>query len=262
MLQTGIVCHPNYMREYKWADVLLEIRKAILEGDIDKALKLTNTFYPQVLSDNPQIYFRLRCRRFVELMRQSTEILDASHHKGNKSMNGHATAISDDGFDPEMDLDEPMRDGDDWDNMDTEEPDANVKYDAHLTQMIQYGQELRKEFQHDQSKNVTETFKEMFSMFSYPDPRKSPLGKLLDSSQRDPVAEALNSAILGRRPPQPRSNGSVGTDIEAVSLGKSSSTALERLYKQTAALVELISEDGGPGALINVPNILKSSRSW
>ena len=52
------------------------------------------------------------------------------------------------------------------------------------------------------------------------------------------------------------------TDREAVSLGKSSSTALERLYKQTAVLVEIISEDGGPGALINVPNILKSSRSW
>ena len=134
-------------------------------------------------------------------MRQSTEILDASHHKGVKSMNGHSTAISDDGFEPEMDLDEPMKDGDDWDNMDTEETDANVKYDAHIAQMIQYGQELKKEFQHDQSTLVTDTFTEIFSMFSYPDPRKSPHGKLLNSSQRGPVAEALNSAILGRRYP-------------------------------------------------------------
>ena len=51
------------------------------------------------------------------------------------------------------------------------------------------------------------------------------------------------------------------TDRGTVSLGKSSSTALERLYKQTVVLVEIISEDGGPGALINVPNILKYSRS-
>ena len=262
MPQIGTVCKLSLWKEFKFADVPLEIRKAILEGDIDKALKLTNTFYPQVLPENPRIYFRLRCRRFVELMRQSTDILDASHHKGSKAMNGHSTAISDDGFDPDMDLDEPMRDGDDWDKMDTEEADANMKYDAHITQMIQYGQELKKEFQHDQSKLVTETFTEIFSMFSYPDPRKSPHGKLLDSSQRDPVAEALNSAILGRRPPYYSTNGSVDTDIEAVSLGKSSSTALERLYKQTAVLVEIISEDGGPGALINVPNILKSSRSW
>lgn len=47
-----------------------------------------------------------------------------------------------------------------------------------------------------------------------------------------------------------------------VSLGKSSSTALERLYKQTIVLVDMISEDGGPGSLINVRNILKASRSW
>ena len=43
----------------------------------------------------------------------------------------------------------------------------------------------------------------------------------------------------------------------AVSLGKSSSTALERLYKQTIVLTDMISEEGGPGALLNVPHILK-----
>lgn len=39
-----------------------------------------------------------------------------------------------------------------------------------------------------------------------------------------------------------------------VSLGKSSSAALERLYQQTEALVNEISEDGGAGAFINVRN--------
>jgi hypothetical protein len=39
-----------------------------------------------------------------------------------------------------------------------------------------------------------------------------------------------------------------------VSLGKSSSAALERLYQQTEALVNEISEDGGPAALINIRN--------
>lgn len=37
-----------------------------------------------------------------------------------------------------------------------------------------------------------------------------------------------------------------------VSLGKSSSAALERLYQQTEVLVDDISEGGGIGALINV----------
>lgn len=41
-----------------------------------------------------------------------------------------------------------------------------------------------------------------------------------------------------------------------MSLGKSSSAALERLYQQTEVLVNEISEEGGAGAFINVRNDL------
>lgn len=37
-----------------------------------------------------------------------------------------------------------------------------------------------------------------------------------------------------------------------VSLGKSSSAAIERLIQQTEALVGVLAEDGGPGAFVNV----------
>lgn len=37
-----------------------------------------------------------------------------------------------------------------------------------------------------------------------------------------------------------------------VSLGKSSSAAIERLVQQTEALVGELGEDGGPGAFVNV----------
>ncbi len=180
------------------------IRAAILEGDIDSALKLTHAFYPQVLRDNSHVYFKLRCRKFVELMRQSTELLEVPTEKRTKPMNGHSTAISDDGFEPDMDLDEPMKDGDDWDKMDTEEAengknDNSAKYESMLSLLIQYGQELKAEFKDDQSQLVTATFTDMFSMFSYTDPRKSSHGKMLDPRQRIAVAEDLNSAILGKR---------------------------------------------------------------
>lgn len=234
-----------------------QIRTAILDGNIDKAIELTNACYPHVLQENPQIYFKLRCRKFIEMMRQSTELLDNSTSKQTKSSttNGHSTAVSDDGFEPDMDLDDPIatkdsgqQNNDDWDRMDTEETiggdNWGLKYQTLLGVIIRYGQELKHEFKDDRSKHVTDTFTDIFSMFSYPDPRKSPQGKLLDSEQRVPVAEGLNSAIL-------------------VSLGKSSSTALERLYKQTVVLVDMISEDGGPGSFINVRNLLQSSRkSW
>ena len=146
-------------------------------------------------------------------MRQSTDLLDNSTSKQAKSSttttNGHSTAVSDDGFEPDMDLDDPIgsKDGghqpnDNWDRMDTEESaggeNLGLKYQTLLEVIIRYGQELKHEFKDDRSKHVTDTFTDIFSMFSYPDPRKSPQGKLLESEQRVPVAEGLNSAILGK----------------------------------------------------------------
>lgn len=135
-------------------------------------------------------------------MRQSAELLDGSADKRTKSTNGHSTAISDDGFEPDMDLDEPMRDGDDWDKMDTEETDNGLSDLKHAMQMnlVDYARELKTEFKENRSKLVMDTCTDIFSMFGYEDPRKSPFGKLLDSSQRVPIAEALNSAILGLYP--------------------------------------------------------------
>lgn len=45
-----------------------------MEGDIDKALKHTNAYYPNVLEDNPDIVFRLKCRKYVEMIRRYTEL--------------------------------------------------------------------------------------------------------------------------------------------------------------------------------------------
>lgn len=211
-----------------------QIRAAILDGDIDMALKRTNAFYPLVLQENPRTYFRLRCRKFVEMLRHSTELLDGSTERRAKPLNGHS-AISDDDFEPEMDLDENMNTVDDWDKMETEEVDNGLKYQDLLDATVRYGQELRYEFKDDHSKLVEDAFKDIFSMFAYEDPRKPPTSHLLDPSGRVPVAEELNSAIL-------------------VSLGKSSSAAIERLYQQTEVLVSDISDEGGAGAFINVRN--------
>lgn len=138
-------------------------------------------------------------------------MLNNSTSKQSKSTatNGHSTAVSDDGFEPDMDLDEPvtskngsLHNNDDWDRMDTEEAvggdNWGLKYQTLLEVIIRYGQELKHEFKDDSSKHVTDTFTDIFSMFSYPDPKKSPHGRLLESEQRVPVAEGLNSAILGK----------------------------------------------------------------
>ncbi|KAL8832709.1 MAG: hypothetical protein Q9191_000110 [Dirinaria sp. TL-2023a] len=210
-----------------------QIRAAILGGDIDKALKRTRAYYPQVLQDNSQIYFRLRCRKFVEMIRQSAEIGNDPPGKRGKTANGRATALADDDFEADMDLDDQMDGDDEWDEMGTKEADLAGKRHDLLQETLRYGQELGNEFKGDKSKMVHDTFKDIWSFYAYEDPTKSPVAHLLDRAGRVPVAEELNSAIL-------------------VSLGKSSSAAIERLIQQTEVLVGDIGEEGGAAALINV----------
>ncbi|EEH48242.1 uncharacterized protein PADG_04326 [Paracoccidioides brasiliensis Pb18] len=288
-----------------------KIRSAILEGDIDKALKLTNTSYDNVLHDNPQIFFRLRCRKFIEMMRRCTEPQQPSppSKQPARSSNGAATLgmhvhdTADDIFTHHMEMDEQMKDviddeaenreeevvddddegavvmdnehdnehdiqgdrntSDDElhdDGMDVESanvyngtthtntrtitnshanttapPPATANYQDLLHEAILYGQELQADYPGDERREYKRALDDIFSLVAYPDPKSSVHGHLLEPSGRVAVAEELNSAIL-------------------VSLGKSSSAALEKLYQQTEGLVNEISEDGGAGAFINVRN--------
>ncbi|KAL9007669.1 MAG: hypothetical protein Q9173_007115 [Seirophora scorigena] len=207
-----------------------QIRSAIMEGDIDNALKRTRAFYPQVLQDLSHVYFRLRCQKFVEMIRQTAEFLDVSPSKPAKASNGHAPGSTDH---EEMEVDDQKNEPEDWDKMETEEADSSVKYHELLEDTLRYGQELKQEFQDDPS--TESTLKEIFSLFMYEDPRASPQAHLLDRASRVPVAEELNSAIL-------------------VSLGKTSSAAIELLYQQTEVLVDYLSEAGGAGAFLHVRN--------
>lgn len=179
---------------------ILEIRAAILDGDIDKALKRTNAYYSHVLQDNPQIYFRLRCRKFVEIMRQASEVLDKSTPQNPKFANGDSSAIKHDRFEPDMDIDEQLNGNDDWDKMETEEADNGLKYQTLTENALLYAQELDTEFKNDRNTDVNDELENIFAMFCYADPRKSPdkIAHLLDRAGRVPVAEELNSAILGR----------------------------------------------------------------
>lgn len=159
-----------------------------MDGDVDKALKRTNAFYPRVLQDHSPIYFRLRCQKFIEMIRQTAELLGVSPAKPVKALNGHHE-------ESEMEIDDQKSVLEDWDRMETEEADMSVKYQELLEDTLRYGQVLKQEFQDDPSTEAT--FKEIFSLLMYEDPRQSPQAHLLDRASRVPVAEELNSAILG-----------------------------------------------------------------
>ncbi|CAE7219577.1 hypothetical protein PTNB73_09874 [Pyrenophora teres f. teres] len=223
-----------------------KIRTAILDGDIDKALKHTSAYYPSVLRDNENIYFKLRCRKFIEMIRKSSEMTAqcrASKRSAASATNKRNSTATDE-YDFEMELDEQLgvhNAPPSWDNKDQDDEldedddmeDKEAKIARATNDTITYGMELRTEFANDPRREVKKALEDTFALIAYPDARESMLAPLLEVSGRAPVAEELNSAIL-------------------VSLGKSSSAALERLIQQTEALVAELADDGGPGAFINV----------
>ncbi|KAI9845115.1 MAG: hypothetical protein M1838_001904 [Thelocarpon superellum] len=212
------------------------IRMAILDGDVDKALKHTYAYYPSVLKDNEQIYFRLRCRKFIEMIRQCAElnlIEQAVVVKPTEAAHQASADTFDSVFEHEMELDEQSDNGSGWEKMETEEARAGLKHLTMLQETIKYGQVLQSEFRDDDRREVKKALEETFSLLAYEDPKSSVVAHLLEPSGRVPVAEELNSAIL-------------------VSLGKSSSAALERLCQQTEVLLHDLGEDGGAGAFVHV----------
>ncbi|KAK1997869.1 SPRY domain-containing protein [Colletotrichum falcatum] len=209
------------------------IRRAVLEGDIDRALKHTNAFYPQVLKDNEQVYFRLRCRKFIEMVRTAAEMRAASEVK---KRNGHGG----DGGAQAMDLDANGNENGVWDQMDTEDS-ADAPLDINELEMatLQYGQELHAEFRNDPRREVTKHLADIYALLAYANPLKEKdVAHLLDRKGRLAVAEELNSAIL-------------------LSLGKSSRAALEKIYAQTSVLLDDLRENGGPGAFVSLQDIIE-----
>ncbi|KAK3701636.1 hypothetical protein LTR37_015387 [Vermiconidia calcicola] len=239
-----------------------KIRKSILDGDIDKALKYINTFYPHVLEEerNRDIHFRLKCRKFIEMMRRYTELSaanSASMAAARSSVdsldgNGHAQKDVDDTVDDQeevedtqMELDdqihreaskglEPPPTADDVDMDASQElpPKASfMKQKELLEQALAYGQELQSAFGNDPRPQIKKQLSDIFAIMAYSNPSESVVGGLLDPRGRVQIAEEINGAILGKPP----------------------SAAIEKLCAQTEALLdETAAKTGGASALISV----------
>jgi hypothetical protein len=191
-----------------------KIRRAILDGDIDKALKYTHSFFPQVLQDkrNEDVYFQLRCRKFVEMMRRYAELQSGSASSEN-GHNGHSAP--DETFDNQMELDDQLnRESTKQNNqqqqqsseedvdMDTSTASLPTKATQvtsadYLTTALVYGQELQAEFGSDDRPEVKEQLRQLFAIVAYVDPRDSVVGEMLDKKGRVGIAEGINGAILG-----------------------------------------------------------------
>lgn len=193
---------------------MIEIRTAILEGDIDKALKHSTAFYPSVLRDNENIYFKLRCRKFIEMIRRCSELnaqirpVPTPPSKHSTISNNKRNSVATDDYDFEMELDEQLgvhNPPPSWDTKDQDDDiddeddieDKEAKYNQLTQEMIAYGMELKIEFANDPRREVKKALEDTFALIAYENARESSLAPLLEVSGRIPVAEELNGAILG-----------------------------------------------------------------
>ncbi|ETI19918.1 hypothetical protein G647_08933 [Cladophialophora carrionii CBS 160.54] len=208
------------------------IRRAILSGDIDQALEITHAHFPTVLAENPDIVFRLKCRKWIELISKTTDLNTRKPPARNdrRPSNGVDKPHSvDDDLAHDMELD-PDNHTNGVGKLPADH--SGLQHDQLLQEVMLYGQELHREFQHEDGEHA-KALQDIFSLVAYNDPKGSVHGHLLDASGRTAVAEELNSAIL-------------------VSLGRSPSAALETAWKQTEALIDVLSEEGGPAAFVNL----------
>jgi hypothetical protein len=162
---------------------------------VDKALKHTNAYYPNVLKDNEHIYFRLRSRKFIEMIREAAEIRNNTMMNTRKS-NGHGGG---DWYDDVINHDMELDDLSGWDKMDTEGTNnSQADYDKLLNETLTYGQILQAEFEHDPRQEVQKSLRDAFALLAYEDPLNAKeVSHLLKREGRVAVAEELNSAILG-----------------------------------------------------------------
>ena len=147
-----------------------------------------------MLRDNEQVYFRLRCRKFIEMIRKEAELNSLLEEKRSLQRHQH------------NEDDEEMLEADgngSWDDhMDTEDIIDSAGVSKLSQEALVYGMELRSEFNNDPRREVSKHLDEIFALIAYPNPLKvKEVAHLLDGTGRVAVAEELNSAILSMFPP-------------------------------------------------------------
>lgn len=176
--------------------------------------------------ENKDTYFKLRCRKFIEMMRRCTELSAApsSPLSFSKLREGKQTASSvgrsegddgvplgrldSDGLDHHMELDghgDPQstsaEDADNDDDGMTDSTDSQkwtmMRHSELLNAAIAYGSGLQVEFSSDTRPEVKKALNDTFALIAYVDARDSVLGELMEGKGRVEIAEEVNGAILG-----------------------------------------------------------------
>jgi len=249
------------------SDARLRIIRAVKCGDVDTALNSTRDHFPGVLdAEDGLMNFKLRCRKFVELILQSAELLrnaqagvmnytndddGAVPHHHPRRVDAEDVSIPDGVFEMDMDAEvithpliKPALNGHDsrvkgkMPRVVTPLPRGGAEYQAALAEALAYGRTLQTIYQDEERPEMQTLFSRIFGLVAYEDPLNAGGEPALLAGQeaRNTLAAELNSAILGASKSMLKLQ-EITDRFRLASRGELTEPALERLYRQTSACI-------------------------
>ena len=162
-------CHLDSGIDAYFLDTRSKIVKSLVAGDVDSALNDATTAFPTVLErEQGLMLFKLRCRKFVELILDAADALKRTRERP-------------DGL-PNRALPTPAE-------------TAQVS----LANALAYGQQLELDYKDDTRPEIAAYLKRTFSVVAYEDPLNvaGEVGRVAGQESRNTLAMEMNEAILG-----------------------------------------------------------------
>ncbi|KAG2160155.1 uncharacterized protein EDB93DRAFT_1073770 [Suillus bovinus] len=244
-------------------EIRTRIVRAVLTGDVDTALSDTRTHFPRALdADAGLVLFKLRCRKFVELVLEAAELkkrMCAEDAEMNVEADGEDKGISEGmgmDVDDEADISStgatngfgrgssaiPIKGKRKASFASYSHSDLSgviaAKYGTALERAVAYGQELQSEYK--DRPEMRAIFKRTSVVVAFEDPLEAggDAAEVAGQGARVSLATEVNQAIL-------------------LSQGRPAHPALERIYRHTAAsLTQLALIGNGAAAFVDMPREL------
>lgn len=200
------------------------IQKLVLAGKIGDAISQTETLYPHVLDECPNLLFALKCRQFIEMIREAdigSAVAKTCHPAGSSNESSSKSSLSHHHHQPQPSPSNGVHHADHssstsndcngngsahGDDMEVDEgSDSDVRTSSHsaptLEDILMFGKDLQQLSQKlsrhsDSYEGNMKMMSEAFSLLAYPQPENSPIGWLLSPSEREVVCQQLNNAIV------------------------------------------------------------------
>jgi hypothetical protein len=188
-------------------DIELRTRivNSVICGDIDTALEETQRWHSKVLErEDGLMRFKLRCRKFVELILEAAELKkklrseDTSGLDGMDVDDGAGDGIATNGYSTNPTA-MPIKSKRKQSISSSHHPaGATTEYESALSSAITYGQTLQSDYKTDSRPEVRAIFKRTFGVVAYEDPLEAggEAAEVAGHEARVTLATELNQHIL------------------------------------------------------------------